>query len=83
MRLGGLPTRERFDQDLISRPGPASRRSRTQAELKIGSAVSGNEVTAVCAACLLLALSPSSAGWLTALLARRFTKVATSALANK
>jgi transposase len=58
-----------------------------------GSAISANKATAICAACLwparfLSSVTPRSMAtkhrpWLTALLARRPTKVAAIALANK
>jgi len=56
-----LPTREPSDQDVTSRPGSASCQSNTRAEVKTGSVVSANEVTAICAACSLPAHSLLSA----------------------
>ena len=86
-----LPTREPSDRDVTSRPGSASCQSNTRAGVKTGSAVSANEVIAICAACSLPAHSPSPATprsmapsvgpglqrcW-------RGAKVAANALANK
>jgi transposase len=51
----------RSDQDVISQPGSASCRSNTRAGARTGSAVSANEVTAICASCLWPAHWPSSA----------------------
>jgi hypothetical protein len=51
-------------------------------EVGISSAVSANKVTAICGACAKIH-GTKHRPWLTALLARRHTKVAAIALANK
>ena len=71
----------------------ATRSPMASSQALTGSAASANRVTAICAACSWPVHSPSSAmprstatkhrPWFTALLARRPTKVAAIALANK
>ena len=91
--LPALPIRRSSDQVATSRPGSGWWRSSTQAGARTGSAVSASKVTAICAACSMagaLAViryakihGTKHRPWLTALLARRPSKVAAIALANK
>src|SRR5215472_462901 len=77
----------------ISRPGSGSCRGNARAGGRRSLAVSANKATAICAACSRLARlaviryakihGTKHRPWLTALLARRPTKVAAIALANK
>ena len=92
--LWSLPllTQNPSGQGAISRPGSGSCRSSTRAGARTGSAVSASKAIAICAACSSLGLAviryakihgTKHRPWLTALLARRPTKVAAIALANK
>ena len=91
--LQASPIRRRSDRDGTSRPGSDLCRSRTRAVARTSLAVSASKAIAICAACSsagALAViryakihGTKHRPWLTALLARRPTKVAAIALANK
>jgi transposase len=91
--LRALPTSRPSDRDETSRPGSGSCRSRTRAGARTNLAVSASRVIAIwrslfTAGALAVIRYAKIHGtqhrpWLTALLARRPTKVAAIALANK
>ena len=87
------PIRKAFRSGRTSQPGSGSCRSSTRAGARTSSAVSASKAIAICAACSPPAHSAviryakihgtQHRPWLEALLARRPTKVAAIALANK
>ena len=86
------PTRRPSDRAATSRPGSGSCRSSNRAAARTSSAASASKAIAICAACSGGALAVirhakihgnKHRPWLAELLARRPTKVAAIALANK
>jgi hypothetical protein len=87
--LPASPIRRLSAQDGISPPGSDRWRTRTRAAARPNSAISASKAIAICAAGSRRVIryakihGSGQRAWLTALLARRPTKVAAIALANK